>query len=358
VTGGIRAVWAAPGTTRIEFFHDGGCDENGSGEGETLVGAIDVERDASGFAAFTISLPVSLGPGEPITATATSADGTTSPFSHCSPASSGCILPLLTNVPPFYVSLRSGESTTLTAAASGSVPFSFQWSQVAIGGSSPIPGATSSSFTTPALTSSATYSVVVTNPCGTAAAPNTTVAVCSSAPSVRVSPASQTVPAGGIVRISAVTPDGPAATYQWYVGTSGDTAHPAELGNGQSYITPPLTESVDFWARVTDACGTTDGPTAHVTVLPGPTIRKVTVKTVRGRTSIVAKGDGFTTSVYVAVDGVGFAAPAVVRRKKVTQSGVLFDGRSIDEAIPRGATVTLAFGNDTGASTSVGFTRP
>jgi uncharacterized repeat protein (TIGR01451 family)/CSLREA domain-containing protein len=79
---------------RIEFFHNDACDtyENGQlagghlgrfGEGETYLGAIDVDTDANGNASFSASYPLSTDVTDVITSTATAADGSTSEFSEC-----------------------------------------------------------------------------------------------------------------------------------------------------------------------------------------------------------------------------------------------------------------------------------
>ena len=70
---------------------------------------------------------------------------------------------------PQSQSVVSGQSATLSVAANGVGTLSYQWYQGASGTTtSPISGATASSFTTPALTASANYWVRVSNTSGTA----------------------------------------------------------------------------------------------------------------------------------------------------------------------------------------------
>ena len=71
-------------TFRIEFFTSPSCDPSGFGEGEKFIGSTTVSTDASGHAAFSVTLPVSVAAGAKTTATATrTSSGDTSEFSAC-----------------------------------------------------------------------------------------------------------------------------------------------------------------------------------------------------------------------------------------------------------------------------------
>src|SRR5262249_5957579 len=68
---------------RIEFFSSPACDPTGFGEGQTLLGSVDVSTDGTCNATINATLPVSAGPGV-VTATATDlTTGDTSEFSAC-----------------------------------------------------------------------------------------------------------------------------------------------------------------------------------------------------------------------------------------------------------------------------------
>jgi len=71
----------------VEFFANGSCDASGHGEGARLLGATDVATDGAGTASFSNTLPSPVAAGEMVTATATSATGSTSEFSACAAAS-------------------------------------------------------------------------------------------------------------------------------------------------------------------------------------------------------------------------------------------------------------------------------
>jgi len=89
----------------------------------------------------------------------------------------GVTPPTITTQPQSQT-IGSGQTATLSVTAAGTGPLSYQW----FTGSSPtttnpISGATASSFTTPALTSTTSYWVRVTNAAGTANSNTATVTV-------------------------------------------------------------------------------------------------------------------------------------------------------------------------------------
>jgi uncharacterized protein YkwD len=79
---------------------------------------------------------------------------------------------------PQNQAINSGQTATLVFAASGTSPLSYQWYVGPSGAtSSPVAGATSPSFTTPALTATTSYWVRVSNPFGAASSNTATVTV-------------------------------------------------------------------------------------------------------------------------------------------------------------------------------------
>ncbi len=68
---------------RIEFFNNETCDPSGHGEGETYLGFVDVQTDASGNTPVAQAFAVALDSGTYITTTATHENGNTSEFSPC-----------------------------------------------------------------------------------------------------------------------------------------------------------------------------------------------------------------------------------------------------------------------------------
>jgi hypothetical protein len=74
------------------------------------------------------------------------------------------------------------------------------------------------------------------------------------------------IASGGLSTLS-VTPVGSGPfTYQWYVGSSGDTSTPISGATGSSFTTPALTSTTSYWVRVVGLTGTQNSPTITVMV--------------------------------------------------------------------------------------------
>jgi hypothetical protein len=90
-------------------------------------------------------------------------------------------------------------------------------------------------------------------------------------PPTCTAPAITSQPQSGTVRVSSgvtltVGATGTSLTYQWYIGTSGNTSNPIGGATGPSVnLTPQQTTS--FWVRVSNSCGTVNSATATVTVV-------------------------------------------------------------------------------------------
>jgi hypothetical protein len=110
-------------------------------------------------------------------------------------------LPTITTQPSSQ-SILTGGSTTMTVAASGSGPITYQW-YAGVGGdtSTPIGGATGTSFTTPALVSTTSYWVRVTNPVGFVNSMTATITVTAPACSTAHLPISQVQGAARRIRV-------------------------------------------------------------------------------------------------------------------------------------------------------------
>ena len=70
----------------IDFYSNAACDSSGYGEGQTFWAQTTVNTDGSCNANINVALPVTLGPGAVVTATATDPQGNTSEFSQCAQA--------------------------------------------------------------------------------------------------------------------------------------------------------------------------------------------------------------------------------------------------------------------------------
>ena len=96
-------------------------------------------------------------------------------------------------------------------------------------------------------------------------------------------------------------------------------------------------------------------------MFPLPVIDSVQVKrNAAGVAKLILKGRGFIADSVVGVDGSGFARSAKVKDQKLTQSGALSGGMTIDEAIPSGREVRITVSSPTvtGSYVSVLYTRP
>lgn len=82
------------------------------------------------------------------------------------PPASACTPPRITSHPA-STTIAAGATATLSVTATGSAPLAYQWYQGGSGTTtSPVAGATSATFTTPALGSTTSYWVKVSNTCG------------------------------------------------------------------------------------------------------------------------------------------------------------------------------------------------
>ena len=87
------------------------------------------------------------------------------------------------------------------------------------------------------------------------------------APTITAQPASQEVPAGTAVTVS-VTATGDGLTYQWYLGSSGDTSNPIAGATSSTFDKGEANETSSCWVRVSQVSGASvDSETAVITVL-------------------------------------------------------------------------------------------
>lgn len=83
------------------------------------------------------------------------------------------------------------------------------------------------------------------------------------APIITGQPQSSTVSPGTSATLT-VSATGTSLSYQWYVGTSGNTAYPIPVTAPSLTVTPGSTTS--YWVRVYNSCGSVNSNTATVTV--------------------------------------------------------------------------------------------
>jgi hypothetical protein len=164
-----------------------------------------------------------------------------------------CTNPSITTQPQ-SVTIFSGSSATLSVVATegASTPMTYQW-YVGTSGStaSPISGATSASYTTPALSSPTNYWVRVScGVCSPADSTTATVSICSYSQSV-AGPGDAQVTVGQAVRLFGVAAGG-GNLYRWFNGASGNTSNPIGGWTSNNYLDVTPTVTTSYWYQLTN----------------------------------------------------------------------------------------------------------
>ena len=249
---------------------------------------------------------------------------------------------LTVNVPPSIttqpssVAITAGQTATFSVTATGTAPLSYQWSQ----NGTAISGATSSSYTTPTETTSASgaqFTVVVSNSVGnvTSNAATLTVNAAPVAPSITTQPSSVTITSGQTATFSVTATGTAPLTYQWQknaVAISGATS--------ASYTTPAETTAdngAQFTVTVSNSVGNVTSNAATLTVNPAPVAPSITTQP-----SSVAITAGQTATFSVTATGT---APLTYQWKK--------NGTSISGATSASYTTPAETTADNGAQFTV-----
>src|SRR5258707_179189 len=137
-------------------------------------------------------------------------------------STTSAVAPSITTQPASRT-VTAGQPAAFTVAATGTAPLTYQWKK----NGTAISGATSSSYTTPATTSSdngAQFTVTVSNSAGsvTSNAATLTVSAAAVAPSITTQPASQTATAGQTAAVTGGATGTTPPNHQWREKGSGD----------------------------------------------------------------------------------------------------------------------------------------
>ena len=201
--------------------------------------------------------------------------------------------PSITSAPASQ-SIMVGQTATFSMSASGTAPLSYQWSK----NGAAIPGATSSTYTTPATTSSdngAQFTILVSNSVGsiTSAAATLTVNAAAVGPSITSQPSSQTVTAGQTATFSVSVSGTAPLNYQW--NRNGAVISGA---TGSSYTTPIETTAdngAQFTVLVGNSAGSIISAAATLTVNAAAVPPAITTQPV-SQTVIVGQTAGFSVT--------------------------------------------------------------
>jgi uncharacterized delta-60 repeat protein len=203
-------------------------------------------------------------------------------------------LPLTITTAPAAATALVGTPASLTVAASSTSTISYQWYK----GSSAISGATTAtlSFSAPALSDEALYSVRLTNAAGTVTTTPVQLTV-NAAPTISVQPASISPILGTTAALSVTATGKPAVTYQWLKGTAtiaGATNATLSFGAVQN------SDAGTYTVRVSNSVATVTSSAATITVKPvAPTISGPSVATaIAGRTFAVGITINATTASF------------------------------------------------------------
>ena len=179
-----------------------------------------------------------------------------------------------------------------------------------------------------------------------------------SAPAITTQPQSQAIQSGQTAALNVSAAGTGPITYQWYMGTSGNTSNPISGAISSLYTTNSLTANTNYWVRVSNTYGNADSTTTVINVCLPPT---VTTAAVGSSTPISAVGGGTVTSdggAAVTARGVCWgssANPTTANSKTTDGSGTGSFASSIAPLLPSSAyharayatnAVGTAYGND------------
>lgn len=177
---------------------------------------------------------------------------------------------------PASTTINSGQTATLTVAAVGQNPLSYQWYQGNSGDTSTPVGTDSASFTTPVLNATTRYWVKVSNSITPTGVNSTTAVVTVHQPAaITTQPVSTSINTGMTASLSVSASGTGPLTYQWYQGNSPSETTPVGT-NSPNFTTPSLLATTSYWVKVTNAANTSgaksDTATVTVTEATDPSI--------------------------------------------------------------------------------------
>jgi hypothetical protein len=167
---------------------------------------------------------------------------------------------------PKSVSVRTGESATFSALATGKESPTLQWRRNGF----PIAGATNRIYTvgSASTASAGTYDCVANNSCGNVVSASATLTV-DAPPLIVTNPVSQTVPIGTTVSFSVTASGSAPLTYRWCkngVDILGATSSTLTIPSAQ------FSDEANYTAKATNPRGTATSQPATLTINGAPVI--------------------------------------------------------------------------------------
>jgi hypothetical protein len=207
--------------------------------------------------------------GSTFSVVVTNSAGTTTSNNATLTVNAAAVAPSITTQPANQT-VTAGQPAMFSVSATGAAPMGYQWRK----NGTNITGATSSSYSTPATTttdSGSSFSVVISNSAGSVSSNNATLTVnqaAAVAPSITTQPGNQTVTAGQTATFSVLATGTAPLSYQWR--KSGTNISGA---NANSYTTPATTTADSgstFSVVVSNSAGSVTSNSASLTVNSPP----------------------------------------------------------------------------------------
>lgn len=210
--------------------------------------------------------------------------------------------PEIVEQPKSPMTVTRGERATLEVVAAG-VDVEYQWYEGFSGDtSSPLLGATDSTYQTPVLSGGERYWVRVRNSVTTLMSQTVYIEVVP-APVLTGHPEDATITLGDPVTLH-VSANGGPLVYQWYQGEKGDTSAPVEGATEAALTLENLQQTTTFWAEVrntADAPGILQSDAATVTVVASPEVLSQTegADITAGETALLEVATNGVTGLFV-----------------------------------------------------------
>jgi len=122
-------------------------------------------------------------------------------------------------------------------------------------------------------------------------------------PGISAQPQSQTIAAGGTATLTVSATGAGTLAYQWYQGSSGETAAPVAGATASSFTTPALNATGSYWVRVSNGGASADSTTATVTVTATPTESAASPPAITRHPEDQSIASGQSVSLTVRVTG-------------------------------------------------------